>query len=185
MPLISRDERPIYLSIADEFLPDLSAGWLEEALQHGLAQVLNPGQPAQVSLVIADDATLRQLNRDYRGLDEVTDVLSFSSSHQGHWEGEGEPPPGLGDEPPEGWPPFALPPDEPPPLGEIIISYPQARRQAEALGRSVDRELALLIVHGALHLAGHDHAEPEETARMQAREQAALAALFGPPTVAE
>ena len=66
-------------------------------------------------------------------------------------------------------------------MGEIVISYPQASRQAEALGRPVERELALLVVHGALHLVGHDHAEPGETARMQALEQAALSEIFDDP----
>ena len=175
--MISQANRQIYLSVADAFLPQLSAEWLERALALALEQALPPGQPAQVSLLIADDATVRELNRDYRGLDEVTDVLSFSSVHAGHWEGEAEPPSGA--DRLEEWPEFVLPPDEPPPLGEIIISYPQTRRQAEALGRPVDRELALLIVHGALHLVGHDHLEPEEAARMRAREQAALTAIFG------
>ncbi|MFQ6030720.1 MAG: rRNA maturation RNase YbeY, partial [Dehalococcoidia bacterium] len=76
--------------------------------------------------------------------------------------------------------PFVLPPGELPPLGEVVISYPQAQRQAPrlGLGQPVDQEVALLIVHGILHLVGHDHLEQEDAARMQAKEQAALASVF-------
>ena len=223
--------RQIYISVSEDFRQDLSEDWLEQALRLALSEALLPDEPCQVSLLVTDDATVQELNRDYRGLDEVTDVLSFSATHSGHWEGIAEPPPasiesmaesmaestaepmaepmpttgpmgtigtigsieigeaaeaGALDSGPEAfpafapddWPDFVLPPDELPPLGEVIISYPQTRRQALALDRPVDQELALLIVHGVLHLVGHDHLEPEETARMQAREQAALSALF-------
>ena len=76
------------------------------------------------------------------------------------------------------FPEFILPPEELPPLGEVIVSYPQTLRQAEQRGEPVERELALLLVHGVLHLVGHDHLEPEETELMQARERAALAEVF-------
>ena len=149
-----------------------------------MTQALSPGRDAQVAVLITDDETVRQLNRDYRGVDEVTDVLSFSAEHSGPWEG---------DIPPrEDWVPeqgnpgqsfeFMLPPGELPALGEVIVSYPQTRRQA--LGRqplepdAVERELALLLVHGVLHLVGYDHAESAETSRMQEKERAALASLI-------
>lgn len=180
--MISQAERQFLITVAEEFQPRLSEAWLENTLSVALEYALAPGEPGQVSLLLADDATVQFLNREYRGLDEVTDVLSFSATHQGHWEGDDAPTIGpdalldIGGD--EAWPDFVLPPDELPPLGEIIISYPQTARQAEALGRPVARELALLIVHGALHLVGHDHAEPEETARMQALERAALERIF-------
>ena len=72
---------------------------------------------------------------------------------------------------------FVMPPGEPEPLGELIVSYPQMRRQAEARGIPLERELAHLIVHGVLHLIGHDHVESEEAAEMQSKEQAALRSL--------
>ena len=72
---------------------------------------------------------------------------------------------------------FVMPPGEPDPLGEVIVSYPQMRRQAEARGIPLERELAHLIVHGVLHLIGHDHVESEEAAEMQSKEQAALRSL--------
>jgi probable rRNA maturation factor len=72
---------------------------------------------------------------------------------------------------------FVMPPGEPSPLGEVIISYPQAQRQAEERGAPLENELALLVIHGVLHLTGHDHLEPEETELMQSKERTALAAL--------
>ncbi len=140
---------------------------------------LEPDEPAQVSLVIADDATVRELNTQFRGLDEVTDVLSFSANHPGHWQGESElaadryVQPGN-----EAAFPFPALGDSPPPLGEVIISLPQARRQAKERDEPLDRELALLIVHGVLHLQGHEHLDSEETTLMRSQEQAALGSLF-------
>ncbi len=148
--------------------------WLEGVVRHGLAGSLPADARGQISLLLTDDETVRELNREYRGVDQTTDVLSFSFEHWGHWEGDDEAP-RSGDDGPPGWP---LPDDEPPPLGEIIVSVPQAARQAESQGVPLQRELALLIVHGALHLLGHDHFKDEEREAMQALERVAMAALF-------
>jgi probable rRNA maturation factor len=72
---------------------------------------------------------------------------------------------------------FVLPPGELSPLGEVIVSYPQAQRQAEQRRAPLEHELALLVIHGVLHLTGHDHLEPEESALMQSKERTALATL--------
>lgn len=127
-----------------------------------------------MSLLVTGDDTVRRLNRDYRGVDEVTDVLSFSSSYSGRWEGDGEAPNDPNATPNNNDLPFILPPGQLPPLGEVIISYPQANRQALERGQPLDQEIALLIIHGVLHLAGQDHLDPQEEARMQAKERAAL-----------
>jgi probable rRNA maturation factor len=132
-----------------------------------------PTEECQLSLVIADDDTLRRLNKDYRGLDEVTDVLSFSPVHQGHWQGEGEPP----SRPDDGLA-FVLPPDEPRHLGEVFISFPQVQRQAAAGPAGLQQELALLVTHGVLHLLGFDHVVPSAEADMRAREKEILSAYF-------
>ena len=180
--MISQSDRELFITVAEEYRQDISEAWLEHVLGAALDFALSPEEPAQVSLALTDDETVRILNRDYRGLDEVTDVLSFSATHEGHWEGEDAPSVGpesfLGVEGEGAIPGFVLPPDELPPLGDIIVSYPQTCRQAAAMGKPVERELALLIAHGALHLVGHDHLEPVETARMKALEQAALARIF-------
>ena len=171
-------ERPI-ASRVDTFVdrpmpPGLDQGWLTTAVEAALDVALPGGEQCQVSLMVTGDDMVRELNRDYRGLDEVTDVLSFSPSHSGHWEGDIEALPRRfvrgEDEPPA----FVYPSDEPAPLGEVVVSFPQARRQAEQKGWPIDRELALLIVHGVLHLGGYDHLDPQTEADMQAREQAAL-----------
>ena len=195
--MISHAERQVLVTVADEFRREVSEAWLEGVTQAALAVALAADEPGQVSLLVTDDATVKELNRSYRGLDEITDVLSFSAVHQGHWQGEiadpynpepepePEPETGLALDPVLGagegetWPDFVLPPGELPPLGEVIISYPQTCRQAEGLERTAAKELALLVVHGILHLVGHDHAEPDETARMQALERAALERFFG------
>ena len=153
------------------------AQWLGDVARHGLAAVLPPETSGQVGLLLTDDETVRELNREYRGIDRTTDVLSFSFEHWGHWEGDDDgPATETGDGDAAGWP---LPDDEPPPLGEIVVSVPQAARQAKERGVPLRRELALLIVHGTLHLLGHDHYDDEEREAMQALERLAMSALFG------
>ena len=173
----SRRGRRIDVAIAEPFRKELSAAWLKKVASDALHSALPEGKPGQISLLVTDDDTLRELNREYRGLDEVTDVLSFSPSHPGHWEGEADAPrerTAIDTE----LSPFILPPGEPPMVGEVVISYPQAQRQAQNRHQTADRELALLIVHGVLHLVGQDHVEPQEAARMQAMERDALSVVF-------
>jgi len=113
--------------------------------------------PYEVGLVFTDSETVKQLNRDYRGVDEPTDVLAFHMLPQREVDDS-----------------FALPPDGVTRLGEVIISYPQAVAQAKKQGHSRERELALLIIHGILHLLGYDHEEPEEESKMRERERELL-----------
>jgi probable rRNA maturation factor len=171
-------DRQIDVSIETPFQGELSERWLVGVTAEALRVAFPDDAPCQVSLVVAGDEMLQRLNREFRGLNEVTDVLSFSASAPGRWEGDGEAPGDRYLKPGGEELPFVTPPGEAPPLGEVIISYPQARRQALERGEPVGRELALLIVHGVLHLVGHDHVEPEETARMKAKEAAALQAVF-------
>ena len=152
------------------------ADWLAAAVRHGLAQAMDSDAPRQVSLLLTDDDTVRQLNRQFRGLDEPTDVLSFSAEHAGEWQGDDERPAAdAGADWPTHWP---QPEGEPLPLGDIIISVPQAARQAGEQVVALHREIALLLVHGALHLLGHDHMDDAPRIVMQALERVALAALF-------
>jgi probable rRNA maturation factor len=100
---------------------------------------------------------VQRLNRDYRGVDEPTDVLAFHMlPHNGIAS------------------PFVLPPDGVTRLGEVIISYPQALAQAKEQGHSAQRELALLVIHGVLHLLGYDHEESGEAKKMRRREEELL-----------
>ena len=162
---------------------EIDAGWLEGVARAGLAAA-GVVRDAEVSLLITGDETVCALNAEYRGLNETTDVLSFSAEHPGHWEGEGDGPTDSrfgGNDEEHGndaeYGRFVLPPGLPQPLGEIIVSWPQAQRQAGERGLSPMQELAHLVVHGALHLVGYDHVEPEDAALMQAREREALTAL--------
>jgi probable rRNA maturation factor len=108
-----------------------------------------------VRFVTADE--IRELNRRFRDEDEVTDVLSFPL------------------EPTSGE--FVLPPGTTISLGDLAICLAYTRQQAEALGQDPERHLAHVLVHGLLHLLGHDHAAPEEEAAMRTREEAILASL--------
>ena len=165
----------VEISVEPPFHRVLRGPWLRTAVESALSVALAGGQAGQVSLAVTGDDAVRRLNRDYRGLDEVTDVLSFSSSHPGQWEGENNSLESHHDTwANEGAPTFVYPPGEAAPLGEVIISYHQAQRQASQRGVPVDRELAQLIVHGVLHLTGHDHLEPQEEADMQTKALAAL-----------
>jgi len=113
--------------------------------------------PYEVSLVFTDSDTVRQLNRDYRGVDKTTDVLAFYMLPQKGADSA-----------------FALPPDGVTRLGEVIISYSQAAEQAREQGHSTERELALLIIHGILHLLNYDHDKPEEESKMREKEKELL-----------
>ena len=168
----------IDVSIDGLFQDRVNENWLKSVVQAGLDVAVEQRDGVQVSLLVTGDDVLRELNRQFRGLDEVTDVLSFSTAHAGHWEGESDGPqdmyikPGDTDDFP-----LILPPGELPPLGEVVLSYPQAQRQATEHNRPVDMEVAHLIIHGLLHLAGHDHEELEECALMESRERVGLEAV--------
>ena len=108
---------------------------------------------------------MRQLNRDYLSKDEPTDVLAFSMLPELPAEGE------------LGVPPFITPPDGVLHLGEVIISYPQAVIQAEEHHHSIKKEIAILIIHGVLHLLGYEDDSPELKQRMTAREAEILSQI--------
>jgi len=146
----------IDISVGEEFRGLVDEGWVRRIAQTVLkAEGVVP--PCEVGLVFTDSETVKQLNRDYRGVDEPTDVLAFYMLHQKEADSS-----------------FALPPDGVTRLGEVIISYPQAVEQAREQGHSTEKELALLVIHGILHLLGYDHEEPEEEAEMRAREKELL-----------
>jgi probable rRNA maturation factor len=160
---------PYAISISYELeLPDLGPNRVEALVSAALDAEDIPKE-ASVSVVFTDDATVHELNREYRGVDRPTDVLSFGLSNMAAADGDEQDIPG-----------FVLPPDSALELGEIVISQETAARQASEHGRALDHELAHLVVHGVLHLLGHDHAEPEEEVRMRAREDEVLIACDFP-----
>ncbi len=109
-----------------------------------------PPAGLRVQVVLANDARLRRLNRGFRGHDRATDVLSFlyDAAALGpagsHLEAE--------------------------PQAEIYVSLPRAGRQARARRHTLRCEVALLVLHGLLHLQGHDHERPRQARRMRAAE---------------
>ena len=161
----------VSIQVFDEFEDAVSASWLEGICRAVLEQ---EGARSDVSLVIADDETVRALNAEYRGQDKTTDVLSFAFDNQGEYYGDGDAPSEWASD--EG---FVLPPGESAGLGEVIVSYPQAVRQAELAGHTIERELAYLITHGILHLMGHDHMDDDEEREMNARERGVMERLMG------
>ena len=104
-------------------------------------------QDAEVSVTLVDDADIAALNEAWRGKQGPTDVLSFSLLEGPHADRRG-----------------AL-------LGEVVIGVDVAARQARRGRRSLDDEAARLLIHGVLHLLGHDHVRAAETRRMQAEER--------------
>ena len=171
----------VRVQVFEEFEGCASQQWLESIAQQALtAAHCREGKPTNptsragplLSVVLADDDTVKRLNQEHRGLQETTDVLAFSFAHEGEYYGEDPRPPA-----PDGFD-FVTPPDEEAGLGEVIISYPQAVSQARQSGHGVHHELVILLVHGVLHLVGYDHMEPEEEAAMKEVESAVLSQVL-------
>jgi probable rRNA maturation factor len=112
----------------------------------------------QLSITLVTDERIRELNHGHRGLDEVTDVLSFPLQTEDAAS-------------------FILPPSAPTHLGDVVLALGRATEQASEYGHSVERELAYLTVHGVLHLLGYDHQTEEERDVMRIREEEVLADL--------
>ena len=118
----------------------------------------------EVSLSFVSDIDIQQINAQYRNRNQPTDVLSFPQQ--------------VWDTPLcMGIPPRALRLPYPQPLGDIVISLDQAEKNAQEIGHGLDRETCFLLIHGLLHLCGHDHETPEEETLMCAQQQNLLAAL--------
>jgi probable rRNA maturation factor len=117
------------------------SGWLRHIVEKTLGFGDLPPN-VEISLLLTGQERIRELNREYRGLDQPTDVLSFGLGEEK-----------AGDEPLA----FIGPPDGLLHLGEVIISYPQAGIQAAEHGHSLEKELTVLAVHGVLHILGYDH----------------------------
>jgi probable rRNA maturation factor len=113
---------------------------------------VQPNDDAELSLLLTDDKRIRVVNRDWRGFDKATNVLSFPAA------------------PPER---IAMSPV----LGDIVIAFETVEREALAEGKSLADHFSHLVIHGLLHLLGEDHETEAEAQRMEALEVAALARL--------
>ena len=109
---------------------------------------------SELSVLLVSDRVMRQLNRDWRGRDRTTDVLSFSQH-----EGPGGAPREL--------------------LGDVVIAVPTAKRQAEERGETLLVASERLLIHGVLHLLGYDHERSEVEARRMQRRERRLASVLG------
>ena len=133
-------------------------GWqaiagLEELARRAASAVLKD-DPRAVALLFSDDEEIRVLNREWRGQDKPTNVLSFPAATD-----------------------MTLPEGETVPLGDIILAYETVARESAEQNKSLTDHTAHLIVHGILHLLGYDHMEEAEAEEMEAREREILAAL--------
>lgn len=130
----------IFLEKSEEVEIEISMEQVEEAVAAALVHQEAP-KDADLTVVLTDDAQLQALNLEWMGVDGPTDVLSFPSDEID----------------PEGGNRY---------LGDILVSLQRAEEQAQAADHSTLAEVQLLVVHGVLHLMGHDHAEPADKTRM-------------------
>lgn len=130
----------IEIDIDPDYQDLISVDRLQVAAKEVLA-LTETNTKSEFGLKITGDTSLQQLNLEYMGIDSPTDVLSFPV-------------------------PFENPDTGYPYLGDILISYPTAARQAEKAGHPPQEEITLLLVHGILHLLGYDHSNQEDKAEM-------------------
>lgn len=147
MPVLISDEQH-KVTLSGQQL-DMIEGIIEEGLR---AQGYDP-RALEVSVALVDDEGIRRLNRDFRGVDAPTDVLSFPM-----------------DDPRQSGDAEAL-------LGDIVVSVETASRQGEEFGHGLTREIGYLVAHGLLHLLGYDHETPQDKARMREAEERLLSAF--------
>ena len=137
--------------VSDEQTLPADADAVRAVAEHALA-TLGVADGAELSVLLTTPERMRELKREHLGIDEATDVLAFPMD--GLDSGEG---------------PYVL--------GDVVLCPAVASTQAVEAGRAVLDEMNLLLVHGILHLLGHDHAEPQEKARMWAEQDRILAAV--------
>ena len=205
----------IMVDIAAEYQAAVTEAALVAAARGALLAEGLGGQVIGVSIEIAGDAEVQRLNREYRGVDRTTDVLSFASEEAPDWEGrpgvvyqlddstgeasedageeewagefeefEDEADDGPGNPDTNPAPQFITAPELQARqdsgeryLGDIIISFPQAERQAGEFNNTPLRETQELVIHGVFHLLGYDHEDPNDRELMRAKEEAAAGYL--------
>jgi len=118
-------------------------------------QCVGPGASAELTIVLADDGILRRLNRQYRGIDKPTNVLSFGNARGGRSPAAGSP---------------II-------LGDVVLARETVAAEAAAQGKDIPDHAAHLVVHGVLHLLGHDHQAASEADLMESIEIRVLAGL--------
>lgn len=140
-----------------ESLNEQELGFVQKILEHA-AKEEGLGD-SEVSVTFVTNEMIRDINREYRGKDQPTDVISFAMEELG--EGETA----------------IIGSSEPRMLGDIIISLDRTKEQAADYGHSFERELGFLAVHGFLHLLGYDHMTEEDEKKMFSRQEEILVSL--------
>ena len=137
-----------------------NAGTAKAVVRRALKQAATAlsTKSAELAIVLTDDAAMRRLNRNWRGIDASTNVLSFATKNPGDRLDEQ-----LGSH-----------------LGDIVLAYETVKREAHREGKPFDHHLAHLVVHGFLHLLGYDHASSAQARRMETIERAVLRDLAVP-----
>ena len=141
----------------------LDAGWLK-AIAENILTAQKISNNIEIGLLITSQQKIQQLNKAYRGKDMLTDVLAFTMFSESGNIAEAD---------------FTPPPDGVKHLGEVIISYPQAIIQAGEHHHSIKREVAILTIHGILHLLGYNHIKDKEAKEMETEEAKILGIING------
>ncbi len=144
----------IHCRVAPPFTRKVKRASLRRAAQAAFESA-GEERSGELTLVVTDDARVKELNRVYRGVDSPTDVLAFGDTSEAD---------GL-------LPPSTIY------FGDVVISYPRTVEQAAAYGHPIEEELSLLVVHGVLHLLGYDHVQTSDQEEMWRVQSAALARL--------
>lgn len=133
----------------------LKHSWLRKIIRSTL-NIEGVMELTEVDLLMTSNKEMRRLNKQYRGVNNTTDVLSFALEES-----------------------VAFPkiPSQGQLLGQVVVSYPQASKQAGLHKHSVEREVAFLVVHGLLHLMGYDHQQPEDQATMESHQELIMSKL--------
>jgi probable rRNA maturation factor len=151
----------IYVEIDSVQGGEPPVSWFE-AVAHDVLQAEGVPPPLEVSVILTDEETVHAMNRHYRNVDAPTDVIAFYTEDGG----------AAGEQ-------FIMPGDGIHRLGDVVISFPQALEQAREQGHRVEKELALLVTHGLLHLLGYDHETEGDALRMRGREATLMSAFQG------
>ncbi len=138
----------IDITVDEPFHNRVDEAWLTMVIENVL-RFEEVDITCEMSLLITGDETMHDLNLTYREIDKTTDVLAFAFQEDEE---------------------FQFSPDCLKQLGEVVVSWPQAEKQALEHGHSPEKEIAVLTTHGVLHLLGYDHESLEEDAEMSARE---------------
>lgn len=157
-------ENDIIMQVFPRFKKLVSTIWLQSIITTTLSLLDKINETRwYIGVTICDDQTIQDLNSRYRGIDEITDVLSFSMIHEGKYYGFNDPIASAQIN-------FPNPTGALEPIGEVIVSFPQAKRQALKANITTEEELTTLLVHGTLHVFGYDHEKDSDHKIMEKKQ---------------